>query len=67
MQIRKDRVGEGDQFTLRPPGENSYLGVNRILVIRSPKENNPSGFYYKLGFTETGEVIDGEIVAAIEL
>ena len=43
------------------------LGVGRILVSWAPRSNNPSGFYHKLGFKETGEMVDGEIVAAIQL
>ncbi len=43
------------------------IGVGRILVSWAPSANNPSGFYHKLGFKETGEMVDGEIVAAIEL
>lgn len=43
------------------------LGVARILVSWAPNANNPSGFYRKLGFKETGALVDEEIVAAIEL
>lgn len=43
------------------------MDIRRVLVSWKPQANNPSGFYYKLGFKETGEMVDGEIVAAIEL
>ncbi len=39
-------------------------GCSRLLVSWQPKPNNPGGFYRKLGFVETGEINDGEIVAA---
>ncbi len=42
------------------------MDVPRVLVSWSPKENNPSGFYHKLGFKETGEIVEGEVVAAID-
>jgi diamine N-acetyltransferase len=42
------------------------MDVPRVLVSWAPKENNPSGFYHKLGFKETGEIVEGEVVAAID-
>ena len=32
-----------------------------------PGEGNPSSFYYKLGFEETGEILEGEHVLRLEL
>ena len=43
------------------------LGIARILVSWAPSANNPSGFYHKLGFKETGDFVDGEVIAAIDL
>jgi diamine N-acetyltransferase len=43
------------------------MGIPRVLVSWKPQRNNPSGFYQKLGFKETGEMVDGEVVAAIDL
>jgi diamine N-acetyltransferase len=40
------------------------MGYPRVLVCWAPKEGNASLFYKKLGFVETGEILDGEIVAA---
>ena len=42
------------------------MDIRRILVSWKPQANNPSGFYQKLGFKETGEIMDGEVVAAID-
>ena len=39
------------------------MGCPRVLVCWEPKEGNASPFYKKLGFVETGEILDGEIVA----
>jgi diamine N-acetyltransferase len=43
------------------------LQLPRVLVSWKPTENNPSGFYRKLGFVETGENIEGEVVASFNL
>ena len=43
------------------------MDIRRVLVSWKPQANNPSGFYQKLGFKETGEIIDGEVLAAIDL
>lgn len=45
----------------------SAMGIRRVFVSWKPQENDPSVFYQKLGFRETGEIVDGEAVAAIEL
>jgi GNAT superfamily N-acetyltransferase len=39
------------------------MGCPKVLVCWAPKAGNASLFYKKLGFVETGEVLDGEIVA----
>lgn len=39
------------------------MGCARVLVAWVPSVGNASLFYKKLGFTETGEFIDGEVVA----
>jgi len=39
------------------------MGCARVLVCWAPKEGNAGDFYKKLGFFETGEKIDDEIVA----
>jgi len=39
------------------------LGMQRILTAWHPSEGNAGDFYKKIGFIETGEKIDEEIVA----
>lgn len=39
------------------------IGCERVLVSWAPKEGNAGGFYKKIGFTVTGEIQDGEVVA----
>lgn len=43
------------------------MDCQRVLVAWVPHDGNASLFYKKLGFTETGEYIDGEIVAEFVL
>lgn len=39
------------------------MGCTRVLVCWAPKEGNAGDFYKKIGFIETGEINDGQIVA----
>ncbi len=39
------------------------MGCAKVLVCWAPKPGNAALFYKKLGFVETGEILDGEIVA----
>jgi len=43
------------------------LGTQRVLTAWHPGEGNAGDFYKKFGFTETGEMIDDEIVAELIL
>jgi diamine N-acetyltransferase len=43
------------------------LGMQRVLTAWHPGEGNAGDFYKRFGFTETGEKIDGEIVAGLKL
>lgn len=43
------------------------LGLKRVLTAWVPAEGDASGFYKKLGFKETGALLDDEVVAALEL
>ena len=43
------------------------MGCPRVLVCWKPIDGNAGAFYKKLGFAETGETIDGEIVAELIL
>jgi diamine N-acetyltransferase len=39
------------------------MGCAKVLVCWAPEAGNASPFYKKLGFVETGEILDGEVVA----
>lgn len=43
------------------------LGCKQVITAWYPGPTDASGFYKKLGFLETGEILDGEIVAALKL
>lgn len=43
------------------------MGCQRVLVAWVPSDGNASMFYKKLGFSETGDLIDGEIIAEFAL
>jgi diamine N-acetyltransferase len=43
------------------------LGCKQVITAWFPGPADASGFYKKLGFLETGEILDGEIVAALKL
>jgi diamine N-acetyltransferase len=42
-------------------------GARELLVSYHEGEKAPAGFYHKLGFEPTGDVIEGEIVARLSL
>jgi diamine N-acetyltransferase len=42
-------------------------GAEKLTLSFVPEEGNPSGFYRKFGFVETGEVVHGEKVMALDL
>lgn len=42
-------------------------GHGRITVLWVPGDDGPEGFYLRLGFTPTGEVLGGEIVGELIL
>ena len=45
----------------------SQPGAKKLELSFVPGEGNPSGFYAKLGFVETGRVIEGERVMELIL
>ena len=70
LMIDKDHQGKG----------YGYLAMERVieyvktlpeakelLTSYVPGDGDPSPFYYKLGFKETGEIIDGENVLKLNL
>ncbi len=42
-------------------------GAAELLTSYVPQEGGPMVFYQKLGFVETGEIDDGEVVTRLEL
>ena len=42
-------------------------GATEMTLSYEPGKGNPSGFYYKFGFEETGEIDDGERVMKLIL
>lgn len=42
-------------------------GAKELLVSYIDHEEGPAGFYRKLGFTETGEVEDNEVIMRLNL
>ena len=42
-------------------------GHRRLLTSWVPGRGSPEGFYLKLGFLPTGLILNGEVVAALEL
>ena len=43
------------------------LGCTQVMTAWQPGPADASGFYKKLGFVETGEMLDDEVVAALKL
>ena len=43
------------------------LGCNQVMTAWKPGPADASGFYKKLGFVETGEMLEDEVVAALKL
>jgi diamine N-acetyltransferase len=45
----------------------STQGIERVTVSYVDLPGSPAPFYRKLGFQETGEIDEGEVVMALEL
>lgn len=43
------------------------LGSKQLITAWHPGPEDASGFYKKLGFVETGEKLDDEVIAALQL
>ncbi|QCR19707.1 GNAT family N-acetyltransferase [Agrococcus sp. SGAir0287] len=48
-------------------GEARRRGIDRITVLWEPGDDGPEGFYRRLGFVPTGEILFGEVVGALDL
>ena len=70
LMIDKDHQGNGYGYqAMGRVIEYTKTLPNAVELLTSyvPGEGNPAPFYYKLGFEETGEVIDGENVLRLDL
>lgn len=47
--------------------ETRRRGAERMTVLWVPGEGGPEGFYLRLGFRPTGQVMEGEVVGALRL
>jgi diamine N-acetyltransferase len=68
--IAEDYQGKGYGFRAMELVINhvrSLPGARELLTSYIPGDGNPSPFYYKLGFEETGEIDDGEKVLKLML
>lgn len=65
LMIDKDHQGKGYGFQAMTQVIDYVRSLPNALALETsytPGKGNPSPFYYKLGFEETGEVLDGENV-----
>jgi diamine N-acetyltransferase len=69
LNVHADAQGRGvGRFAVEQlAAEARARGVGRITVLWVPGEGGPEGFYRKLGFTPTGEVMDGQLVGVLDL
>ena len=61
------RKGYGRFAVLEVAREAKRRSGTTLLTSYVPGDGAPQGFYERLGFTQTGEVDDGEIVMALPL
>ena len=64
---RHQRRGIGARAVAEVAERVRALGATRLVVSWSPGQGSPEPFYLGLGFVPTGEVEEGEIVAALAL
>ncbi len=70
LMIAADHQGKGYGYKameLLIDHVRTLPGANELLTSYVPGEGDPSRFYYKLGFVETGEVEDNENVLRLDL
>ena len=70
LMIDKDHQGNGFGYqAMQQVIEHvkTLPNADELLTSYVPGDGNPSPFYQKLGFEETGEVIDGENVLKLKL
>lgn len=69
LNIAADQQGQGyGRFAVEAvAAEARRRGHNRITVLWVQGDGGPEGFYLRLGFTPTGEVMGGETVGELML
>ena len=69
LNIAADEQGRGyGKFAVEAVAEEARRrGQKRITVLWVQGDGGPEGFYLRLGFTPTGEVMGGEIVGEMML
>ena len=70
LMVDKDHQGKGygsKAMELVIEHVKTLPGAIELLTSYVPGDGNPSPFYYKLGFVETGKIEDGEKVLKLIL
>lgn len=69
LAIAGDEQGKGyGRFAVEQVAqEGRRRGISRLHVTWVPGEGGPAEFYQRLGFKTTGEILEGEVVAALDL
>ena len=69
LLVDREHQGQGVGKFAVEHAVNRYrsLDCKQVVTAWNPGPNDASGFYKKLGFVETGEILEGEIVAALTL
>ena len=70
LMIAEDHQGKGYGYLAMEQvieHVKTLTGAVELLTSYVPGDGNPSTFYYKLGFEETGEIEEGEKVLKLKL
>mgnify|MGYP002655106119 CR=1 FL=1 len=69
LLVDREHQGHGVGAFAVDHAVNRYrsLGCKQVMTAWRPGPADASGFYKKLGFVETGELLEGEVVAAFKL
>jgi len=67
LNVAADAQGKGvGRFAVEQvAAEARRRGIDRITVLWVPGEDGPEGFYRRIGFEPTGEILFGEVVGAM--
>ncbi|SDH25262.1 GNAT family N-acetyltransferase [Agrococcus jejuensis] len=69
LDVAESAQGRGvGRFAVEQVAEEARRrGIERITVLWEPGDDGPEGFYLRLGFVQTGEILFGEVVGALDL